>query len=214
MRGDGLGREVDVALKLFLCQTDPGEAVAVGALDLMLRHPGGMVVVPIGDNRGLLILVLGGGAVHQVRCHLTGRHIDDQDGLRSIGQLKHVQVRQVWVDVVADPLCVLLQVGFLGVYAQQAGRLVLYAIDDQTTTGVRHGRDVLGELVPTTIPGRLRERLLPVQVVELVQVAVRGPADHVEGERPGWASEMLVNSCPCACHEGSVERLTTDATRG
>lgn len=135
-----------------------------------------------------------------MRCHLAGWHIDDQDRLRPVGQLEYVQVRQVGLDVVADPLGVLLPVDLVGGDARQDGRLVLDPEDDQPAAGVGHGGDVLGELVPPAIPGRLGKHLLPVQVVGLLQVVGRGLADHVEGERTGRASEVFVQSCPCACH--------------
>lgn len=117
--GDGLGGEVDMALDFFVGPADAGETVTVSPLDPRLCHPGGVVVVPVGDDCGLLFLVSCCATVDEVRCHLAGRHVDDQDRLRAVGQLEYVQVRQVGLNVVADPLGILLPVDFLGVDAHQ-----------------------------------------------------------------------------------------------
>ncbi|MFF7350708.1 MULTISPECIES: hypothetical protein [Streptomyces] len=62
-----------------------GEAVPVGAFDLVLGHPGGVVGVPVGDDGGLLVLVLGGGSVDVVGGHGAGRDVDDQEADGAVG---------------------------------------------------------------------------------------------------------------------------------
>jgi hypothetical protein len=108
--------------------------------------------------------------------------------------------QQVGLDVVADPLRVLLIVDLVGVDADRHGGLVGDAVDEQAATGVGHRGDVLGQLVPPALARRLRQLFLPVQVIGLGQVGVGGLLDHVEVERAGRRTEVLVQSRPGTGH--------------
>lgn len=174
-----------------------GETVAVGALDLVLGHPRGVVSAAVGHRERLLLLVLVRPAVDEMRGHLAGRDVDDQKSRRAVGQRKHHQVRQVRVDVVANPLRVLPEVSLLPVDPDD--RVVVGdAVDEQSAACVGHGADVLGELVPLTVHGGNGQVPLPVEIVGLGQLISCRPADHVVGERARSGPQVLMQTRPRA----------------
>ncbi|MFJ2915632.1 hypothetical protein ACIO8F_41130 [Streptomyces sp. NPDC087228] len=76
---------IEQALDFLLGAFGAGEAVAVGAFYLTFGHPGGVVLVPVGDDGSLLFLVLLRGAVDVVRGHRAGGDVDDQDTRGAVG---------------------------------------------------------------------------------------------------------------------------------
>lgn len=179
-----------------------GEAVAVGAFELVLGHPRGVVAVAVGGDGGLLVLVAGGGAVDQVRGHGAGRDVGYQHAAGAVGrgERREGEAGQVGVDVVADPLGVLLRVHLGRVDAGQFARGVLDPEDDQAAAGVGHRGDVLGQFVPPSLARGLGKVFLPVQVVGLRHAAGSSLGDHAEVQRAGRQTEVLVQSCPGTGH--------------
>ncbi|CAM5380288.1 hypothetical protein SHIRM173S_09239 [Streptomyces hirsutus] len=113
--GHHLAGVVEEMLECVVGVLGAGEAVAVGAFELAFGHPGGVVAVAVGGDGGLLVLVPGGGAVDEVGGRGAGRDIGDQDAGGAVGE---GEVGQVGLEVVADPLGVLLDVHFVGVDAE------------------------------------------------------------------------------------------------
>jgi hypothetical protein len=102
--------------------------------------------------------------------------------------------------VVADPLRVLLGVDLVRIDADRLCVLVGDAVDEQPAASVGHRRDVLGQFVEAAVARRLRQLLLPVQVVGLGEVSLGGLLDHVEGKWARRGTKVLVQSRPGTGH--------------
>lgn len=127
-----------------------GETVPERERDLVLGHVVGVVAVPEGCVEGGPVLVLLLPSVEEVRRHLAGGDVDDQDVLATAVCRRELEVAHAahgGLQMDAQPLAQLLVVDRVQVDADHLDG-VADAVDEQTAAGVGHSGDVLGELVP------------------------------------------------------------------
>jgi ethanolamine transporter EutH len=121
-----------------------GEAVPVGERYLVLGHVIGVVAVPVGRVEGGLVLVLLLPSVEEVRRHLAGRDVDDQDVLAAAVGRRELEVNAAHggLQMHAQPLAQLLVIDLVQVDALHVCG-VADAVDEETgaprTCPVDHG---------------------------------------------------------------------------